>query len=174
MAAAYFRTQANYGSITVPAKSNPMYNLACILLIAETLLSSGVQKAMAQGEGVTMGPSGQMITGKLQFRRYCAQCHGLDGTGNGPVASALKKKPANLTTLAKKNAGVFPEEQVREYIDGRKTVASHGAREMPIWGNEFMYRQGGSGGPGAPALTEAQVNHKIDLLVRYVKSIQTK
>ena len=43
----------------------------------------------------------------FRFRRYCAQCHGLDATGDGPVASALKKKPANLTTLAKNHRRRF-------------------------------------------------------------------
>jgi mono/diheme cytochrome c family protein len=148
--------------------------LICLLLLTGFLSGLWPSALLAQNAGVTIGPSGQVITGKLEFRRYCAQCHGLDATGNGPVAPALKKKPVNLTTLAKNNGGVFPEEQVREYINGRKTVASHGTREMPIWGNEFMYRQGGSGGPGAPALTQAQVNQKIDLLVQYVKSIQTE
>jgi hypothetical protein len=107
--------------------------------------------------------------------RFCGapQCHGPDGTGNGPVATALKKKPANLTLLAKKNGGVFPEEQVREYIDGRKTVATHGTRKMPIWENEFMSRRAGSGGPGAPQLTEPQVQQKIGLLPVYqVNSVE--
>jgi len=148
--------------------------LTCLLLVTGFFSGLWPSALLAQNEGVTIGPSGQVITGKLEFRRYCAQCHGLDATGNGPVAPVLKKKPVNLTTLAKNNDGVFPEQQVRDYVNGRKTVASHGTREMPIWGNEFMYRQGGSGGPGAPALTEAQVNQKIDLLVQYVKSIQTK
>jgi mono/diheme cytochrome c family protein len=151
-----------------------LHTLTCLLLIMWFLFAFKPCATLAQNQNVTIGPSGQVITGKLEFRRYCAQCHGMDATGNGPVAGALKKKPANLTTLAKNNGGVFPEERVREYIDGRKTVASHGTREMPIWGNEFMYRQGGSGGPGAPALTQAQVNQKIDLVVRYVKSIQTR
>ena len=151
-----------------------LHTLTCLLLVTGFLSGLWPSALLAQNEGVTIGPSGQVITGKLEFRRYCAQCHGLDATGNGPVAPVLKKKPVNLTTLAKNNDGVFPEQQVRDYVNGRKTVASHGTREMPIWGNEFMYRQGGSGGPGAPALTEAQVNQKIDLLVQYVKSIQTK
>jgi len=156
------------------AKNLVLYKFVRMLLVAGVFLTAGVWATWAQDGGATMGPSGQMITGKLQFRRYCAQCHGLDGTGNGPVAPALKTKPTNLTLLAKKNDGVFPEEQVREYIDGRKTVASHGTREMPIWGNQFMSRQAGLGGAGAPLLTGPQVQQKVDLLVQYVKSIQSK
>ena len=31
------------------------------------------------------------------FRTNCFVCHGLDGTGNGPLASKLETKPADLT-----------------------------------------------------------------------------
>lgn len=129
---------------------------------------------LAQNARVSNGPSGEMISSQQQFRRYCAQCHGLDATGDGTVASALKKKPANLTTLAKNHGGVFPDKQVAEYIDGQRIMASHGTREMPIWGREFMIRQSAAAGGGAPTLTQTQVRQKIDLLVRYIKSIQVK
>jgi mono/diheme cytochrome c family protein len=122
-----------------------------------------------------MGPSGIVTSGKLEFRQYCAQCHGMSATGNGPVSTALKKKPANLTLLTKNNGGVFPEQEVRDFIDGTKTSAAHGSREMPIWGNAFRLRQASEGGGyGGAGLTEAQVNQKINLLVDYVKSIQVK
>ena len=54
--------------------------------------------------------------------------------GKVPLSSKLKTKPADLTTFAKKNNGVFPVGAVYEAIDGRNTTESHGAREMPIWG----------------------------------------
>jgi hypothetical protein len=43
-----------------------------------------------------------------------------------------------LTVLTNKNNGVFPFEAVYEVIDGRKEVAAHGTREMPIWGRRYM------------------------------------
>ena len=49
-----------------------------------------------------------MASGESEFRHYCSPCHGLRGTGNGPVAQTLKKKPADLTSLAKNDGGVFP------------------------------------------------------------------
>jgi len=125
----------------------------------------------------TMGPSGQITSPKLDFRRYCAQCHGMDATGNGPVAPALKKKPANLTLLAKNNGGVFPEQEVRDFIDGTKTSAAHGSRAMPIWGDAFRMRsasQGSGMALGGVGLTQAQVDAKINGLVNYVKSIQVQ
>jgi mono/diheme cytochrome c family protein len=108
----------------------------------------------------------------LDFRQYCAQCHGKHGTGEGPVAPALKKKPANLTLLSRNNGGVFPEDEVRDFIDGGKAAEGHGTRDMPIWGYAFMYRRSSHTAAGGAPLTEAQVKHKIGRLVDYVKSIQ--
>ena len=132
--------------------------------------------ALAQnGEGI-LGPHGNVITGKKEFIEYCAQCHGMDATGDGPIAPDLKERPADLTQLVPKNGGVFPEQDVRAFIDGTKAASGHGTREMPSWGNVFRYGQGGaySGrieeAPESPAL----VKQRIDLLVDYIKSIQKK
>src|ERR1022692_4159181 len=66
--------------------------------------------ALAQnGEGI-LGPHGNVITGKKEFIEYCAQCHGMDATGDGPIAPDLKERPADLTQLVPKNGGVFAEQ----------------------------------------------------------------
>lgn len=82
------------------------------------------------------GPA-QAPTGQQAFLRYCASCHGPDGTGGGPLALHLKKLPADLTQIAKRNGGRFDEHAVMSLIDGRKVVSEHGTREMPVWGAEF-------------------------------------
>jgi mono/diheme cytochrome c family protein len=68
------------------------------------------------------------------YSQYCAVCHGADGKGNGPAAAALKSPPNDLTQLAKKNGGAFPEMQVLRTITSGDVVA-HGSKDMPIWGN---------------------------------------
>jgi mono/diheme cytochrome c family protein len=76
--------------------------------------------------------------GKTEYQSSCAACHGIDAKGNGPVSKELKTRPADLTVLAQNNNGVFPYDMVYQMIDGRnRTVASHGTREMPIWGYRF-------------------------------------
>lgn len=116
----------------------------------------------------------QMASGELEFRQYCSPCHGLEGTGDGPVARTLKTKPADLTSLAKNNRGVFPEKEVHDFIYGTRTVVAHGTREMPIWGYAFMFRQGALGGPFVPERSPQEAENKIASLVNYVKSIQRK
>jgi mono/diheme cytochrome c family protein len=76
------------------------------------------------------------------YRLACAVCHGIDGKGKGPLSEQLKVAPTDLTVLAKKNNGVFPVSAIYEVIDGRKVIAAHGTREMPIWGSYnrmFLY-----------------------------------
>ena len=46
----------------------------------------------------------------------------------------MKKKPANLTILAKRNNGVFAADAVYKRIYGRDIKTSHSSSEMPIWG----------------------------------------
>ena len=51
----------------------------------------------------------ESLTGRDSFDRYCASCHGADGRGGGPVASALRTRPTDLTTLARRNGGTSRE-----------------------------------------------------------------
>lgn len=102
--------------------------------------------------------------GATLFRQYCASCHGSAGRGDGPMASALRKAPADLTQFAKRNGDVFPGERVRRIIDGRD-VSSHGDRTMPVWGDAF--RRATSEG-------DETVSARIAALVRYLQSIQER
>ncbi len=86
---------------------------------------------------VTAVQAEDLDIGKAEFQSLCASCHGADGKGKGPVSEQLKISPADLTILAKNNNGVFPTNAVYETIYGSKTIAAHGTREMPIWGERF-------------------------------------
>jgi len=148
--------------------------LASILLLAGAILAINAQTALAQApQGLpTAGPRTSSSAAAVWFKQYCAACHGVDGTGDGPVAQSLRTRPANLTVLSKNNGGVFPEQEVHDFIDGTRSVAAHGSQQMPVWGYAF--------GPGAlvgsfkPGLSREEINTKINLLVDYLKSIQKK
>ena len=98
------------------------------------------------------------------YRMYCAACHGVTGVGDGPVASSLRRKPANLRQIAKRNGGEYPSELVYRVIDGRQPVRGHGGPDMPVWGDAFART--------TDATNEESVKRKIDALVAYLKSIQ--
>jgi hypothetical protein len=72
--------------------------------------------------------------GRTQFLSNCAECHGADGKGTGPLTVKLKTKPIDLTGLAKRNNGVFSPEVVYKMIDGTEAIRTHRSIEMPIWG----------------------------------------
>src|SRR5579863_9452117 len=80
-----------------------------------------------------IGQSGHEI-----FMDRCSACHGDDGTGNGPAVGSLKVAPADLTFLAKSNAGKFPAQRVRKILSEWVDINAHGSREMPIWGYLFL------------------------------------
>lgn len=155
--------------------------LSCVRLrsILSTLLLSLIlltESAARAQTGVAAGPSKSHIAqGELEFRLYCGQCHGMEATGNGPVARALRTKPANLRLLTKNRGGVFPEQEIRDFVDGTKQMAAHGNREMPIWGLAFQYRGSGSREiHGPPPASKAEVDRRIDRLVDYIRSIQSE
>ncbi len=105
--------------------------------------------------------------GKQLFLSACAPCHSPSGTGDGPVASALKTPPQDLTRLARRYGGQFPRAVVIETIAGERNLAAHGTREMPVWSQRL-----GTGGFGAPAVASVYARRNIELLANYLESIQ--
>ena len=106
----------------------------------------------------------QALTGREEFLDSCAPCHGRTAHGDGPIAGYLNNKPTDLTLLSHYNHGVFPEEKVRSMIDGTKVTGPHGAREMPVWGREFV----------SQGRTPEQANARIKALIDFLKAIQEK
>jgi hypothetical protein len=53
------------------------------------------------------------------------------------MAQFLTIKPSDLTQLTRENDGRFPFIEVFEMIDGRREIAIHGPRSMPIWGDRY-------------------------------------
>ncbi len=104
------------------------------------------------------------IAGQEMFRSYCASCHGLDGKGKGPAASALKKQPPDLTLLTKKYGGKFPRSIVTSVLEGADFITDHGSRSMPMWGDAFRIENH----------DESMVKMKVRNLTVYIESIQQK
>ena len=94
------------------------------------------------------------------FSSYCAVCHGPEGKGNGPAASALTKKPADLTQISARNGGKFPDVRVARYIEGADEVPAHGTRDMPMWGELFK------------SIDRDVTQLRVASLTDYIKSLQ--
>lgn len=80
--------------------------------------------------------------GQVVYQRYCGACHGTTGHGDGPLASELRSKVVDLTTLATARGGKFPYHYVVRVIDGRQASKGHGSPDMPVWGEIFPKTQG--------------------------------
>ena len=100
------------------------------------------------------------------FQQSCASCHGRDGKGYGPAAEALKQRPPDLTTMARRHEGVFPTLRVSRLLDGSEGAVpfAHGSSEMPVWGPVFKALD------TDPKAAEIRIAN----LVAYVESIQVK
>ena len=96
------------------------------------------------------------------FASYCAACHGKDATGTGPAAKALTKAPADLTRIAARNGGTFPDVKVKRYIEGLDEVPAHGTRDMPMWGELFR------------GLNRDTAQIRVQALSDYLKGLQQK
>jgi mono/diheme cytochrome c family protein len=103
--------------------------------------------------------------GGALFATYCATCHGTSAHGDGPLAAQLRRVPPDLTKYTARNGGVFPSDRVNRIIDGRD-IASHGSREMPVWGDVFTRSR--------DQLTDDAVKARIDAIVKYLERIQQR
>jgi mono/diheme cytochrome c family protein len=73
------------------------------------------------------------VDGPALYRAYCAVCHGNDARGNGPMAMSLKVPPPDLSRIAARNSGVFPQARVERVIAGEEQLpGGHGTRAMPV------------------------------------------
>jgi mono/diheme cytochrome c family protein len=109
------------------------------------------------------------LSGKDLFLQYCTPCHGVSGKGDGPAASAMRVRPADLTRLAAKYNGTFPDMEVGEALRAGPTPTTnsnvHGSETMPVWGPVFRALSSGDTGR-----TELRIHN----LVKYIGSIQER
>lgn len=129
-------------------------------------------------QGLAFPPEGaraqdMVVAGQAEYAVSCANCHGVGGKGDGPFAPILTLKPADLTQLAARNGGQFPDERIYRIIDGRLAVEGHGPGEMPIWGDIYLDEArtvfGQRYGRGE---AENFVTERILALIGYLRTLQ--
>jgi mono/diheme cytochrome c family protein len=136
--------------------------IKCVLIAVVTLaVSAGAASAQTKVEKGPIKPT-PATDAKKMFDTYCAVCHGKEGKGDGPASKSLAKVPADLTKIAARNGGTFPETKVRRYIEGADEVAAHGTRDMPMWGDLFK------------SLNRDTAALRVAALADYLKGMQQK
>lgn len=107
-------------------------------------------------------------TGRQNFVRYCASCHGTDATGNGPNAADWPAVPPDLTGLAARNGGSFPFATVMTKVWG----AADGSHRATMPGFSAFFDDDAQVlydiGDGAPVPTP----RRLVELAEYLASIQ--
>lgn len=129
-----------------------------------TAVAVGLGYASESNSKVNIVSNQPASSGKQMYMSYCASCHGVDGRGNGPVASSLKTQPADLTLLRKNNKGRYPSDHVTTVLQSGTSVPAHGTSSMPVWGTIFAQLDGGQ-----QSLTKRL---RIANLAEYLKTIQ--
>jgi len=103
-------------------------------------------------------------SGAALYKQYCAVCHGNDLKGTGPAPEPYRAPP-DLTTLARRHAGRFPESYVTDVLRNGVVLPAHGPAQMPIWGTDSRMTDRADGN---------QVAVRIANLTDYIKSLQAK
>jgi mono/diheme cytochrome c family protein len=146
----------------------------CNLLVFGAALVSILTIAGAQENQIrkTQVKPTSSVSGAQMFKEYCAVCHGPSGKGDGPVATALKVPPPDLTTSVQRHDGKFPDDYVSNVFKNGVQNPAHGSGEMPVWGPIFdtMNRWKAL----CPGMDETPVTLRITNLTNYLKSIQKK
>jgi mono/diheme cytochrome c family protein len=117
---------------------------------------------------LAVGTSADVTEGRVAYGHYCSACHGMTGDGRGPVAAVLRKQPSDLRRLGDRYGTPLPAERIARYIDGRETVAAHGSREMPVWGERFAAPEPEDGGH------PARIDRRIAAIIAYLQTLRVE
>lgn len=129
-------------------------------------------RAVVLGLAILVAPAmaaDRLDVGKREYDASCASCHGINGKGKGSFAELLHVGMPDLTTMARRNGGVFPITYAYNVIDGREAIKAHGSREMPIWGRTLTTRAAPTYddyGYDADVFVRARILAVIDYLYR--------
>ena len=132
--------------------------LGMLLLFLLSCQNNQTETQTATAQAVVTKPA----TGEELYVSYCVICHGEKGDGN--FAEMLTIPPSDLTLIAARRGGDFPNDEIFEIIDGRANIKSHGSRDMPIWGDTFKESE--------HLANEEEVQASIQRVVDYLKTIQ--
>ena len=132
--------------------------------VTSSLVAIGLVLAPASLRAADSRPDAAAAAkGRVTYARYCVSCHGPQAKGDGPLARDLRIPVPDLTTLAQRNGGKFPQDRVVQVIQAGDTVRAHGTADMPAWGDAFKKTKGTG---------EATVEAAIRNLSQYLRTLQ--
>ena len=124
-----------------------------------SLSVAGQEQAKTAPVTVSNSPSGAEL-----YKQHCAVCHGNNLKGVGPVPTPYRVPP-DLTKLARRHGGKFPDAYVADVLRNGVIMPAHGPAQMPTWGTDFREMD---------RLDATQVNLRVVNLTNFIKSRQAK
>jgi len=128
-----------------------------ILLLATVLVTSAFATAAIKVKTEPVKPTpvaADLATGKRLYQRYCSQCHGDEGKGDGPAAEFVYPRPRDFTLA------IF---KVRTTLSG----------QLPTDHDLFHIISEGLPGTSMPAWKKYLAENERWQLVHYVKSFDS-
>lgn len=96
--------------------------------MASSLTSLLLPGLMFSVVGVSLAstvPSPQIGQGRLVYEQHCADCHGLQGRGDGKMAISLSPRPGNL--ISAQTSAKSDQDLLKIIANGKRRTA------MPAW-----------------------------------------
>jgi mono/diheme cytochrome c family protein len=106
----------------------------------KTILGAALT-ALALSGFATADPAADQATlerGQAHYLLFCANCHGVNADGQGPLVGLLKVTPSNLTVL-RRLGGPSVAERILTAVDGGHQVAADG-HKMPVFSDHLEVR----------------------------------
>lgn len=132
------------------------------------LMLGGLLFGSILGCNQTETPQGERLSAKEHGERlyvaYCQMCHGEHG--DGAMAELLSTPPPDLTKIAARRDGKFPDDAITQKVSGKDRIMGHTETDMPVFWVAIKN--------GENLQEDHEVQERIDHLVRYLKSIQEK
>jgi cytochrome c553 len=118
---------------------------------------------LVASQGATAQSRGAIERGRATFEQSCATCHGKRGKGDAPGTSAMRPRPADLTTLTRRY-GAFPAERVEATLKGTDQTKAH-TPAMMAWKALFLADAKGN---------EAAANTRLNEVIAFIASLQPR
>ena len=75
--------------------------------------------------------------GQAHYLLFCANCHGVDADGQGPLVELLKVTPTDLRLLQGSAGEATVADRVLKAVAGRHPVGESGAHKMPVFSDNL-------------------------------------
>ena len=130
----------------------------CAFVVSVAVINAAQEKPSKQAPVAPSRPT----AGAELFAQRCSICHGSDLKGNVAFLPPYRTPP-DLTTLARRHGGKFPNAYLSNVLRNGVRLPAHGPAEMPVWATDFE---------ATDQLDEVRVKLRIKSLTSYIKSLQ--